>query len=136
MQQQKAKTTNVRKVATRSPAKSPRAPRQARREAARTKEIRDPNSPVFVPCSLRGPDGQDRPGWELWVGDLIFGRADTKESLLQYYTRIHEPMPSGHWKDRAWQGSTTKVARRSRTAQYESYDEDLQFESDLTGVWD
>lgn len=135
MQQQKASTTNTPKITSRTPAKAQRVPRQARREAVHTKEVRDPNSPVFVPCSLRGPDGQNRPGWELWVGDLLFGRADTKESLSQYYTRIHEPMPSGHWKDRAWQGSA-KVARRSRGAQYESYDDDLQFEGDLTGVWD
>lgn len=135
MQQQKAKAAETQKIDSRTPAKAQRTPRQARREPAHTKEVRDPNSPVFVPCSLRGPDGQNRPGWELWVGDILFGRADTKESLLQYYTRIHEPMPSGHWKDRSWQGSA-KVARRPRGAQYESYDEDLQFESDLTGVWD
>jgi hypothetical protein len=135
VQQQKTKASNVQKATSRTPSKTQRAPRQARREAIRTKETRDPNSPVFIPCSLRGPDGQTRPGWELWAGDLLFGRADTKESLLQYYARIHEPMPSGHWKDRAWQGSA-KIARRSRSAQYESYDEDLQLESDLAGVWD
>jgi hypothetical protein len=135
MQQQKAKATDTQTTTSRTPAKTQRVPRQARREAVHTKEVRDSNSPVFAPCSLRGPDGQNRPGWELWVGDILFGRADTKESLLQYYTRIHEPMPSGHWKDRTWQGSA-KVARRSRGEQYESYDEDLQFENDLTGAWD
>jgi hypothetical protein len=71
----------------------------------------------------------------MWVGGILFGRADTKESLLQYYARIHEPMPSGHWKDRAWQ-SSPKVARRPRTTHHEEYDDELQLESDLSGVWD
>jgi hypothetical protein len=71
----------------------------------------------------------------MWVGEILFGRADTKDSLLQYYARIHEPMPSGHWKDRAWQNSP-KVARRPRTTQYEEYDDELRLESDLSGVWD
>jgi len=135
MQPQKARETNRPKTNTRTPARTQRAPRQARREAMRAKETRDPNAPVFVPCSLRGPDGQTRPGWEMWVGEILFGRADTKDSLLQYYARIHEPMPSGHWKDRAWQGSS-KIGRRPRGAQYDEYDEDIHLEHDLSGVWD
>lgn len=135
MQQQKARTS-AQKVTARTPVKAQRAPRQARREAVRTKEVRDPNAPVFIPCSLRGPDGQTRPGWELWVGELLFGRADSQESLSQYYARIHEPMPSGHWKDRAWQGAS-KVARRRQTTQYDpDYEDDLHFETETAGVWD
>lgn len=135
MQQQKARTTNKQKANVHPPTRPKLTPRKAHREAVRIKETRDPNAPVFVPCSLRGPDGSTRPGWEMWVGEILFGRADTKESLLQYYTRIHEPMPSGHWKDRTWQNSP-KVGRRRQTAQYDEYDDDLHLESDLTGVWD
>ena len=135
MQQQKAKLTTTQKPTARVRVTTNRTPRQARREGSRAKETRDPNSPTFVPCSLRGPDGQTRPGWELWVGDLLFGRADTKESLLAYYTRIHEPMPSGHWRERSWH-SSPKVARRQRGEQYEDYEEEFTLESDLSGVWD
>ena len=132
MQQQKVKTNNAQKAAPKAAGKTTRVPRQAYREATRVKEVRDPNAPILVPCSLRGPDGQMRPGWEMWVGDILFGRADTQESLLQYYTRIHEPMPSGHWKDRSWQGAP-RVARRQRSEHYDEYDDDLQFDS---GMWD
>lgn len=135
VQQQKTRATRQPKVTARTTPRTTRAPRQARREATRVKEARDPNAPVFVPCSLRGPDGQTRPGWEMRVGEILFGRADTKESLLQYYTRIHEPMPSGHWRERAWQNSP-KIARRSRATHYEDYDDELQLETDLSGVWD
>jgi len=136
MQQQKAKVTRPQKVAPRTSLKTKRAPRQAHREATRTRETRDPNAPAFIPCSLKGPDGQERPGWEMWVGDMLFGRADTKESLLQYYTRLHEPIPSGHWKDRAWQ-SSPRAARRQRTTQYdEAYEDDMLLDSEQAGVWD
>ncbi len=133
MQQQKVKVTSTRKAAVKTTSKAAtRAPRQAQREGTRVKGVRDPNAPILTPCSLRGPDGQVRPGWELWVGDILFGRADTQESLMQYYTRIHEPMPSGHWKDRSWQGAP-KVARRQRSAQYDEYDDDQQFDA---AMWD
>jgi hypothetical protein len=132
MQQQKVKVATTRKAAVRMPTKTTaRVPRQAKREAVRTKEARDPNAPTLTPCSLRGPDGILRPGWELWVGEILFGRADTQESLLEYYARIHEPMPSGHWKDRSWQSA--KVARRSRSGQYDEYEDDQQFDS---AMWD
>jgi hypothetical protein len=134
--QQKTKLATTPKTVVQVNVKSSRAPRQARREASHTKESRDPNAPTFVPCSLRGPDGQSRPGWELWVGDIVFGRADTKESLLAYYTRIHEPMPSGHWRERSW-NSSPKVARRQRNEHYEEdYEEELALENDMVGVWD
>ena len=58
--------------------------------------------PAFTRCTLVGPDGTQRPGWEMWVGKTLFGRADSKETLLQYYARLHEPMPSGHWRERSW----------------------------------
>lgn len=49
-----------------------------------------------------GPDGKTRPGWEMRVGDMMFGRADSQETLMAYYTRLHEPPPSGHWRERTW----------------------------------
>jgi hypothetical protein len=61
-----------------------------------------PQSPAFARCTLVGPDGTERPGWEMWVGQTLFGRADSKETLLQYYARLSEPMPSGHWRERSW----------------------------------
>lgn len=84
------------------------APRQGQRSASRAKETRaqpthDLTTPTLSPCSLFGPDGKERPAWELRVGDISFGRADSKESLLAYYARLHQPMPSGHWRERSWQ---------------------------------
>jgi hypothetical protein len=82
-----------------------------------------PQSPAFTRCTLVGPDGTERPGWEMWVGEALFGRADSKESLLQYYARLHEPMPSGHWKERSW------YARRSNHTKFrEEEKEDETFE--------
>ncbi|HEV8718035.1 MAG TPA: hypothetical protein VGX03_35120 [Candidatus Binatia bacterium] len=135
MQRHKAKLTNTQKAKTRINGKARRSPLQAQREGSHTKETRRPNTPTLIPYDLRGPDGKTRPGWEMWVGDLLFGRADTKESLLQYYTRIHEPMPSGHWREHSWQ-SSPRVARRPRR---EHYYEDNEGEIDLeneAGRWD
>ncbi|MBI3302685.1 MAG: hypothetical protein HYZ72_11525 [Deltaproteobacteria bacterium] len=134
MQQHKAKLTTTQKATAGINAKIKRAPRQAQRQASRTKEARDPNAPILNPCSLLGPDGKVRPGWEMWVGDILFGRADTKESLLQYYTRIHEPMPSGHWRERSWQ-SSSRVARRARHV-HDGYEEDTDLDSEMAGGWD
>ncbi|MCS6927425.1 MAG: hypothetical protein NZ578_16165, partial [Candidatus Binatia bacterium] len=36
-------------------------------------------SPVFVRCDITAPDGSVRHGWEMWIGDHCFGRADSKE---------------------------------------------------------
>jgi hypothetical protein len=135
MQQQKAKLTNTQKTRVGMNGKARHSPLQGQREGSRTKETRGSNGPTLVPCALQGPDGKIRPGWEMWVGDLLFGRADTKESLLQYYARIHEPMPSGHWRENSWQ-STPRVARRPRREHYENYEDDMDLESELAGRWD
>src|SRR5215510_525614 len=137
MQQQKVKETSIRKAAPNATSKTTvHAPRQAHREATRIKEVHDPNAPTLVPCSLRGPDGQDRPGWELWVGDILFGRADTKESLLQYYARIHEPMPSGHWRENSWPSSPRVARRPRREHHYDDYTDDVNLENESAGRWD
>lgn len=52
----------------------------------------------FVPCTLIGPDGQSRPGWELWVNEVYYGRADSKEPLEMYYHRVWDPPESHHWR--------------------------------------
>src|SRR5712692_1660675 len=129
MQQQKAKlVNNHRKMAnhytkrTRVSTKTKRVPRQARRQGSHTKKTSDSNTPSLIPCSLRGPDGQVRPGWELRIGEILFGRADSKESLLQYYARIHEPMPSGHWRERSWQPQQRNATARRARQTYETYD--------------
>jgi len=107
----KAKT---RKIATRTPETSRRgksaqhgheeansAPKEGQRQPSYKKEG-DQSSFMFVPCSVMGPDGKTRPGWEMRVGDMMFGRADSQETLMAYYTRLHNPLPSGHWRERTW----------------------------------
>lgn len=91
------------------------APQQGQRQASYIKETLTPPAMEFRPCELTGPDGQHRPGWELWVGNMMFGRADSKESLLAYHSRLYDPIPSGHWKDRAWQPMKKKPAGRPKS---------------------
>jgi len=134
MQQQKVKITKQNQAAIGISTKPTHAPRQARRQGSHTKETRDPNAPILSPCSLLGPDGKERPGWEMWVGDVLFGRADSKESLLQYYARVHEPMLSGHWRERSWQPQ--RRAARRVDQEYEAYDENLDLETEMAGGWD
>lgn len=55
--------------------------------------------PTFVPCTLTGPDGNARSGWEMWLGDHCFGRADSKKLLLASYTRLQSPPSSFHWRE-------------------------------------
>jgi hypothetical protein len=78
-------------------------PQEPQRQPAHMKAPSPSTAFVFLPCSLVGPDGKERPGWEMWVGDMMFGRADSQESLMAYYSRLHEPLPSGHWRERTWQ---------------------------------
>jgi hypothetical protein len=80
-------------------------------------------SPAFTRCILVGPDDEQRPGWEMWVGETLFGRADSKETLLQYYARLIETMPTGHWRERLW------YAHRPRRSKFrEKGQEDEAFE--------
>lgn len=72
-------------------------------QGSRTQLMHQGSAPTLVPCLLHAPDGTTRPGWELRMGEVLFGRADSQDVLLEYYARIHEPMPSGHWRQRVWQ---------------------------------
>jgi hypothetical protein len=55
--------------------------------------------PVFVQRDLTAPDGSVRPGWEMWIGDHCFGRADSKELLLASFERLQSPPSSFHWRE-------------------------------------
>ncbi len=58
-----------------------------------------PTPPVFVKRDLTGPDGSIRPGWEMWIGDHCFGRADSKDLLLASFERLQSPPSSFHWRE-------------------------------------
>ncbi|MGE0823874.1 MAG: hypothetical protein AB7P18_17345 [Candidatus Binatia bacterium] len=111
---------------------------QGQRQASYVKqEATDTFTPEFRPCALTGPDGQTRPGWEMIVGDMVFGKADAKETLLAYYSRLHDPLPSGHWKERAWQPAKKRVgSRQSADGPQAGHEEtDLDFEPDTEPAW-
>ncbi len=55
--------------------------------------------PVFIKRELTGPDGSKRPGWEMWIGDHCFGRADNKDLLLASFERLQSPPSSFHWRE-------------------------------------
>ncbi len=55
--------------------------------------------PRFVRCEITGPDGKTRPGWEMWLGEHCFGRADRKEMLLRSLERQQQPPQSFHWRE-------------------------------------
>lgn len=55
--------------------------------------------PVFIKRDLTGPDGSKRPGWEMWIGDHCFGRADNKDLLLASFERLQSPPSSFHWRE-------------------------------------
>lgn len=133
MQRQKTKLASKHQATAGIGVNVKRAPQQAQRQGSHSKDTRDPKAPILSPCALFGPDGQERPGWEMWVGDVLFGRADSKESLLQYYARIHEPMPTGHWRERSWQPQR-RLTRRNRQDEYG--EEDVDFENDMAEGWD
>ncbi len=57
------------------------------------------NEPRFVRRDIIGPDGKSREGWELWLGDHCFGRADNKEALLSSLERQQRPPQSFHWRE-------------------------------------
>ena len=135
MQRQKAKPANTQQTVSRISIKTKPVSRQAQRQGSYIKDTQDPTAPILAPCSLLGPDGKTRPGWEMWVGGELFGRADSQESLLQYYARIHEPPPSGHWRERPWQPGR-RVTRRARQ-EYKEYQEEGDLEvGELAGGWD
>ena len=55
--------------------------------------------PRFVRCQLIGPDGMTRLGWEMWLGEHCFGRADRKDILLKSLERQQQPPQSFHWRE-------------------------------------
>jgi len=55
--------------------------------------------PRFVRCHIVGPDGKTRPGWEMWLGEHCFGRADQKEMLIRSLERQQQPPQSFHWRE-------------------------------------
>ena len=138
---QKAKT---RKVATRTKGMSRReksaqsgrgeanaVQKEGQRQPSYKKEV-DQSSFTFLPCSLMGPDGKTRPGWEMRVGDMMFGRADSQETLMAYYMRLHDPLPSGHWRERTWGSQKRKPTEvRSRAAHDERDEHDDHEETDF-----
>lgn len=107
-------------------------PQQGQRQASYVKETSAASPPLeFRPCALVGPDGQSRPGWELWVNGMMFGRADSKETLLNYHMRLYEPLPSGHWKDRAWQPVKKRPAGKRSSEELESRFDDDEADTEL-----
>jgi len=55
--------------------------------------------PVFVRRDIIAPDGSVRAGWEMWIGEHCFGRADSKELLLASFQRLQSPPESFHWRE-------------------------------------
>jgi len=56
-------------------------------------------APTFVSRNIVAPDGSVRAGWEMWIGDHCFGRADSKELLLASFQRLQSPPESFHWRE-------------------------------------
>lgn len=56
-------------------------------------------TPVFMRCDITAPDGSVRSGWEMWIGDHCFGRADSKNLLLASFQRLQSPPESFHWRE-------------------------------------
>ncbi len=56
-------------------------------------------TPTFVSRNIVAPDGSVRAGWEMWIGDHCFGRADSKELLLASFQRLQSPPESFHWRE-------------------------------------
>ena len=65
----------------------------------------------------------------------MFGRADSKESLKEYYTRLPEPMPSGHWRNRplhrSKRGAVAHKAQEAQDAQNVPDEQDTHAVSEL-----
>ena len=56
-------------------------------------------APVFARRDITAPDGSVRSGWEMWIGEHCFGRADSKELLLASFQRLQSPPESFHWRE-------------------------------------
>jgi len=112
----KARPATQEKVKTsikRSPKQREQAPvaREVKKEIAAPQieqpieaELQPPPSlslpaPVFVQRDIVAPDGSVRSGWEMWIGDHCFGRADSKDLLLASFQRLQSPPESFHWRE-------------------------------------
>ncbi len=81
------------------PVTPPVTPLQAPDQVLEEESSPAPTPPVFVKRDLTGPDGSKRPGWEMWIGDHCFGRADSKDLLLASFERLQSPPSSFHWRE-------------------------------------
>ena len=81
------------------PATPPQASDQAPDQVFEQEASPASTPPVFVKRDLTGPDGSTRPGWEMWIGDHCFGRADSKDLLLASFERLQSPPSSFHWRE-------------------------------------
>jgi hypothetical protein len=142
MQKTKAKITRLRQPDSSSSPKSGLHPPTKKRWAAKTtqrkrnhlREVPNPQpaepepEPVFSHYTLRGPDGKERAGWVLYINGVLIGRAESKEHLLEYYTRLAEPLSSNHWRDSLVRHRT----RRDPIAQSSAEGHNAEAEADLT----
>jgi hypothetical protein len=81
---------------TKKPAAKPAAEEQ---EEKITPKASLGGKPRFVRCQIVGPDGKTRSGWEMWLGEHCFGRADRKEMLIRSLERQQQPPQSFHWRE-------------------------------------
>ena len=81
------------------PVTPPLPPPQASEQEPEEEPSPAATPPVFVKRDLTGPDGSTRPGWEMWIGDHCFGRADSKDLLLASFERLQSPPSSFHWRE-------------------------------------
>ena len=97
--------------------------------------------PVFIKRDLTGPDGSKRPGWEMWIGDHCFGRADNKDLLLASFERLQSPPSSFHWREvrnrmpmrgRPRNAPGQKAPRQALTSKQEKLSGELEEEAQET----
>ena len=97
------RTTKGQQAAAKSSVEEGTAATQAAPDEASLAGVESPPvaavPPVFVQRDLTAPDGSVRPGWEMWIGDHCFGRADSKELLLASFERLQSPPSSFHWRE-------------------------------------
>jgi hypothetical protein len=84
-------------------------------------------APVFVRRDITVPDGSVRSGWEMWIGEHCFGRADSKELLLASFQRLQSPPESFHWREVR---NRMQMRNRPRPIQPEQEKEDSWEEND------
>jgi hypothetical protein len=67
---------------------------------------------IFKPCTIVGPDGISRNGWEMWIEKRCFGRSDSKEMLLMSYERLQNLITVFNRSD-SWQQRRPDEKRRT-----------------------